>query len=256
MPLNRRDFLKMSGIAVAGLLVAKPLLDSVTHAKVAADSKSVVPKSKKRLALAFDVNACKAEDGCQICINACDYLHNIPHFGEPKDQIKWIWTASYESTFGEAPVDQNMAKKPFIVLCNECDNPPCVRVCPTQATFKREEDGVVVVDEHRCIGCRYCMAACPYGSRSFNWRDPRPFIKNINPDFPTRERGVVEKCDMCMERLAVGLIPACVLVCPEKAFLFGDMNDPNSEIYKTLHSKYSIRRKPELGTDPQVYYLM
>ena len=96
--------------------------------------------------------------------------------------------------------------KPVLLLCNQCDDPPCVRYCPTRATWKRE-DGIVMMDFHRCIGCRYCMAGCPYGSRSFNWRDPRPFIKKINLEFPTRTRGVVEKCNFCVERLAPGSHP-------------------------------------------------
>lgn len=256
MPVNRRDFLKISGLAIAGLLVARPLLDSIMHAKVSAKSTTATKKAvKNRLAMAFDIKACSAKDGCTKCIDTCDYLHNIPHFGEPKDQIKWIWTTTYQDAFGEAPVDKELENLPILVTCNECNNPPCVRVCPTQATFQRD-DGVVVVDEHRCIGCRYCMAACPYGSRSFNWRDPRPFIKKINPDFPTRTRGVVEKCDFCMERLIKGQVPACVEICPNHALIFGNMDDPNSEIRKVLGSRYSIRRKPELGTDPQIYYLV
>ncbi len=95
------------------------------------------------------------------------------------------------------------------VFCNHCENPPCVRVCPTKATFQRA-DGIVMMDYHRCIGCRLCMAACPYGARSMNYRDPRPFIAKINPDFPTRTKGVVEKCNFCEERLAKGMLPACV----------------------------------------------
>jgi molybdopterin-containing oxidoreductase family iron-sulfur binding subunit len=100
------------------------------------------------------------------------------------------------------------------------------------------------------------MAACPYGSRSFNWRNPRPFIKEIYPDFPTRTRGVVEKCNFCVERLAQGLQPACVEACQEKALVFGDLEDPNSEIREILNSKYTIRRKPGLGTMPEVYYIV
>lgn len=263
MPVSRRDFLKISGLALAGFVVGKPAMDSLIHSQVAAKSasaassaaQSVDPSSKKRLAMALDVRACTAKDGCRTCIDLCNYIHNIPDFGEPKDQVKWLWTTSYQDAFGEAPLDKDLASRPILVTCNECDNPPCVRVCPTQATFKRN-DGVVVIDEHRCIGCRYCMAACPYGSRSFNWRDPRPFIKKINPSYPTRERGVVEKCDFCMERLAIGQEPACVEVCPQQALIFGDMDDPNSAIQKTLRSRFSIVRKPELGTKPQMYYLV
>lgn len=257
MPVSRRDFLKMGGLALAGLVVGKPAVDSLLHLnKTSAESTATqAPVLKKRLAMAIDIKACTAKDGCRKCIDTCNYLHNIPDFGETKDQVKWIWTTTYEGAFGEAPQDQDLATRPILVTCNECDNPPCVRVCPTQATFQRD-DGVVVIDEHRCIGCRYCLAACPYGSRSFNWRDPRPFIKKINPYYPTRSRGVAEKCDFCMERLAKGLIPACVEVCPQKALIFGNMDDSESEIRKTLRTRFSIRRKPELGTKPQIYYLV
>jgi molybdopterin-containing oxidoreductase family iron-sulfur binding subunit len=99
------------------------------------------------------------------------------------------------------------------------------------------------------------MAACPYGSRSFNFRDPRPFIAETDPDFPTRMRGVVEKCNFCAERLAIGKQPACVEV-SEGALVFGDSSDPESEVSKVLHEHFTIRRKPHLGTGPQVYYLV
>jgi molybdopterin-containing oxidoreductase family iron-sulfur binding subunit len=134
-----------------------------------------------------------------------------------------------------------------------------VRVCPTQATWKRE-DGIVAMDWHRCIGCRYCMAACPYGSRSFNWMDPRPYIKNPNPEFPTRTKGVVEKCTFCTERLAGPgghpRPPACVEACPEKALVFGNLADPRSPIRELLATRSHIRRKPELGTGPDVFYIV
>jgi molybdopterin-containing oxidoreductase family iron-sulfur binding subunit len=113
-----------------------------------------------------------------------------------------------------------------------------------------------MMDWHRCIGCRYCVAACPYGSRSFNWGDPRPYIRELNPDFPTRTKGVVEKCTFCEERLAKGQMPACVEACKAKAMVFGDLNDPQSEVRKLLGSRYALRRKPELGTKPEVYYLV
>jgi molybdopterin-containing oxidoreductase family iron-sulfur binding subunit len=129
-------------------------------------------------------------------------------------------------------------------------------VCPTGATWKREEDGIVMMDLHRCIGCRYCMAACPYGARSFNWVDPRPHVADLNPDFPTRTQGVVEKCNFCSERLAKGQLPACVEACTEKALMFGDVNDPKSEIRQVLAKSYTLRRRAELGTGPNVYYLI
>jgi molybdopterin-containing oxidoreductase family iron-sulfur binding subunit len=113
-----------------------------------------------------------------------------------------------------------------------------------------------MMDWHRCIGCRYCVAACPYGSRSFNWSDPRPHIGQLNGDYPTRTKGVVEKCTFCDERLARGRPPACVEACPEKALVFGDMADPNSEVRRLVRDELTFRRKPELGTEPQVFYLL
>jgi molybdopterin-containing oxidoreductase family iron-sulfur binding subunit len=113
-----------------------------------------------------------------------------------------------------------------------------------------------MMDWHRCIGCRYCMAACPYGSRSFNWADPRPHIREISPDFPTRTKGVVEKCTFCEDRIADGRSPACVEVCPNKALVFGNLSDAESPVRQLLKTRYSIRRRPELGTRPEVYYLV
>jgi molybdopterin-containing oxidoreductase family iron-sulfur binding subunit len=155
----------------------------------------------------------------------------------------------------EQPYHQErLSKLPFLVLCNHCDNPPCVRVCPTKATFRRP-DGVVMMDMHRCIGCRFCMAACPYGARSFNWRDPRPYIKTVNQDYPTREIGVVEKCTLCDERLTRNQLPACVEA-SKGAIFFGDLNDAKSKVREVLRTQYTIRRKPQLGTNPQVYYIV
>jgi len=112
------------------------------------------------------------------------------------------------------------------------------------------------MDWHRCIGCRYCVAACPYGSRSFNWLDPRPRIAEIRPDFPTRTKGVVEKCTFCEERLAQGLQPACVEACREKALTFGNLSDPGAPVRELLRARYTIRRRPELGTGPEIHYLV
>jgi molybdopterin-containing oxidoreductase family iron-sulfur binding subunit len=100
------------------------------------------------------------------------------------------------------------------------------------------------------------MAACPYGSRSFNWTDPRPYIANQNPDFPTRTKGVVEKCNFCEERIEKGERPACAKACPQDAMIFGDLHDANSKVRELLRTRYTVRRKPELGTNPQIYYIV
>jgi molybdopterin-containing oxidoreductase family iron-sulfur binding subunit len=129
-------------------------------------------------------------------------------------------------------------------------------VCPTRATWKRD-DGIVMMDYHRCIGCRYCMGACPYGSRSFNWDDPRRHMGGVlSSDYPTRTKGVVEKCTFCEERLAKRQRPLCVEACPEGALVFGDLADSTSQVRELLRARHSIRRKPELGTQPAVYYVV
>ena len=256
MELGRRGFLKIIGLTSLGI-VAKPVLDVLSRMKLAEVSPTAGTLVGKRWAMVVDMKKCT--DDCNDCIHACHSIHNVPDFGNPKDEIKWIWHETYEHTFPgrhHEYIEENLERKPFMVLCNHCDNPPCVRACPVKATWKRKEDGIVMMDFHRCIGCRFCMAACPYGSRSFNWWDPRTHIKEINPDFPTRTTGVVEKCNFCAERLAKGLIPACVEACKEEALVFGDLSDPDSEVREVLRSHYTIRRKPELGTRPQVYYIV
>lgn len=260
---TRRRFLQVAGLSVLGLgagHVSSAMADA-REPKFVQAPKALVGK---RWAMVVDYSKCaKAKEGCVDCVNACNLAHNVPEFPNEKDAVKWIWKTSYEHAFPtaapgsgmEAYVKETTKGNPFMVLCNHCDNPPCVRVCPVQATFRRE-DGIVMMDYHRCIGCRYCMAACPFGARSLNWRDPRPFIKKENPEYPTRTRGVVEKCTFCVERLAVGLQPACVAACKDKALVFGDMEDPKSEVREMLRKHPSIRRKPELGTLPHVFYIL
>ena len=257
MPTNRREFLKVAGLAALGLAVAKPALDVFSRLKPAEASLIGEPLATTRWAMVVNTKACLEKDGCTDCIDACHRVHNVPALGTIKEEIKWIWTAPYEKVFPEQEykfLEGDLKHKPVLLMCNHCDEPPCTKVCPTKATWKRE-DGIVMIDYHRCIGCRYCMAGCPYGARSFNWREPRPFIDEINPDFPTRTRGVVEKCNFCAERLAKGLLPACVEACPEKALVFGDLEDPGSEIREIIRTEHIIQRLPELGTKPNVYYI-
>jgi molybdopterin-containing oxidoreductase family iron-sulfur binding subunit len=235
MMMNRKSFLRLAGFTA---LVHR------IHAAV----------SPPRWAMAIDVQKCLHKQGCTKCMDACGLAHNVPHFADRRREVKWIWKAPFRYAF---PSQENALYQdaPVLVMCNQCENPPCVRVCPTRATWKRE-DGIVMMDWHRCIGCRYCVAACPYGSRSFNWGDPRPAIAHINADFPTRTKGVVEKCNFCEERLAKGQAPACVEACPEKAMVFGNLNDPNSGLRKLIGTRYTVRRRPELGTQPGVFYIV
>ncbi len=208
--------------------------------------------------MVIDTRVCKEHPDCEACIEACHKAHNVPNIPFKRHEIKWIWKEEFEHAFPDIAdeyLSEYLHDREFLLLCNHCEHPPCVRVCPTQATFKRT-DGIVMMDMHRCIGCRFCMAACPYGSRSFNWRDPRPFIKEPNPKYPTRMKGVVEKCLFCTEQLAFGELPVCVRACPHGALKFGDLTDPNSEINQIIRENFVLRRKVSLGTGPSVFYIV
>ncbi|HYB21800.1 MAG TPA: 4Fe-4S dicluster domain-containing protein [Thermodesulfobacteriota bacterium] len=255
MEWSRRTFLKVAGTSALGLGF-KPALDALAGNAGSKLLKGPSALAAKRWAMAIDLAKCPLS--CTDCVAACHETHNVPDFGNPKDEVKWIWREPYGDVFPAQEhkfMGAGWKEKSVIVLCNHCEEPACVRVCPTQATFKRP-DGIVMMDYHRCIGCRFCVAGCPYGARSMNFRDPRPFIKKVNPDFPTRTRGVVEKCNFCVERLEQGLPPACVAACQEKALTFGDLENSAAQIRELLRAHFAIRRKPELGTHPQVYYLV
>jgi Fe-S-cluster-containing dehydrogenase component len=257
MKFDRRAFLKVAGLTLVGL-AAKPGWEVFSKVSSSDPSPASGVSSTKRWAMAIHLEKCWEVKGCTDCIDACHRIHNVPDLGTIKEEIKWLWTDRYEKIFPEHEfefTDNPHRLKLTPLLCNHCDDPPCIKFCPTRATWRRE-DGIVMMDFHRCIGCRYCMAGCPYGSRSFNWKDPRPFIKKINLEFPTRTKGVVEKCNFCEERLVQGLLPACVEACKEKALVFGDLKQPESEIRKTLQNKTVYQRQPELGTKPKVYYIL
>jgi molybdopterin-containing oxidoreductase family iron-sulfur binding subunit len=278
MSINRREFIKIAGastlLGLGGISASSMLKKNLLEAsQVVPDPKAL---TAKRWGMVVDMSKFKTEEDYKRVTDACHLIHNVPTIANPKEEVKWIWKETYEHAFpGQEDefLSPEIKHMPFTVLCNHCDNPPCVRVCPTKATFKRKSDGIVMMDMHRCIGCRFCMAGCPYGARSFNYRDPRPSINEENAlpydtifangqvvqkghlSFPTRMRGVVEKCTFCYERLAIGLKPACVEA-SMGALIFGDLEDPNSEVRKILGERYSFRRKPELGTHPSVYYIL
>jgi len=262
MAIKRRDFLKFGALTLLGTAASSVVSNFVAEGNAEEYAPAPEQLKGKRWAIAIEVKKCKeAQKSCGFkCIEVCDYIHNIPQIPDKKKEIKWIWHDEFEHVFPEQGatneyLDEYFKGVPFILLCNHCEHPPCVRVCPTRATFKRE-DGIVMMDYHRCIGCRFCMAACPYGARSFNWYDPRRFLKHLNPDFPTRTKGVVEKCTLCYERLAEGKKPACVEACPVGAMHFGDLNDPNSDVRKAIKGRMVIRRKEDLGTGPSILYIV
>ncbi len=270
MEKSRRSFLKVAGIAAIGLGVSPAMNFASSGTGMAVKAKNEQALIAKRWGMVIDTGKLNDEINEKM-IEACHKAHNVPDFNHEVDQekypgtrpvnhkqeIKWLWEEHFKYAFPDKE-DEFLADKfhdlPFLVTCNHCKNAPCVQACPTQATFKRE-DGIVIMDFHRCIGCRFCMAACPYGSRSFNFRDPRPFIAETNPDFPTRSKGVVEKCNLCAERLSKGEQPHCVEA-SEGAIVVGDLENPESEIRMLLKDQYAIRRNESLGTEPSVYYIM
>lgn len=256
MDKTRRNFLKLTGTSLLGLGLGGPAAAEHVHRP------ETKPGAGPRWAMVVDTRKCREKLGCTKCIDACHDRHNVPDIPDKQHEVKWIWKEDYPNAFPnqvhpwtqEAVLDSHV-----LVMCNQCERPPCVRVCPTQATFKAE-DGIVTMDMHRCIGCRYCVAACPYGSRSFNWQDPRPYIDGIRGDYPTRTKGVVEKCNFCAELLAKGQKPACVQACVadgnEGVLIFGDLNDPESDVSIALRENNTIRRKPSLGTSPHIFYIV
>ncbi|MBF0541426.1 MAG: 4Fe-4S dicluster domain-containing protein [Nitrospirae bacterium] len=255
MSLDRRDFLKITALTALFGLGSASAFKLLSPDEILAN---VEGAASGQLGMVIDMELFQTPTTIENVIEACNRAHNVPSIDNTKHEIKWIWTEKYENAFPENTsehLSEELKAKPFLVLCNHCDHPACVRVCPTQATFKRKSDGIVQMDYHRCIGCRFCMAACPYGSRSFNWENPRKYIKDVNPDYPTRTIGVVEKCNFCIERIERGLKPACVDA-SEGAMVFGKLDDPDSAVRAALATNYAVTRKTDLGTGPNVYYII
>ena len=211
--LSRRDFMKnvAGGSAVAVTVSAAPGV-------------ALGLEKPKRYAMVIDTRRCI---GCQACSVACKTENNVP-LGETRSWVEYIEK-------GEFP---NVRRSFLPRLCNHCEKPQCVDVCPTGATYKRKEDGVVVVDSNVCIGCKYCLQACPYGARF------------INPN-----TGAADKCDFCLHRVRNGLVPACVNTCQGRARIFGDLNNPDSEVSKILSTNATTVLRHEMGTQPMVYYI-
>jgi molybdopterin-containing oxidoreductase family iron-sulfur binding subunit len=205
--------------------------------------------------------------GCRRCVYAC-----VDENNQSRDpQIHWIRVLEFERrevtrriNFDEGDPFYDHERVPaegmayLPVSCQQCENPECVKACPTTATWM-EPDGIVVVDYNWCIGCRYCMAACPYGARYFNWTEPGIPPDELNPSThylgnQPRPHGVVEKCTWCIQRTRHGRYPACVEVCPVGARKFGNLLDPNSEMRYLMENERTFVLKAELDTKPKFFY--
>lgn len=229
---QRRTFLKTTLGAAAVAIAPGMLLMDMAHGKAEAVS------GKVRWGMLIDTAQCK--EGCNDCVSACNKENGLSG-GTSATDSQWIRKIEIKDISSGRELSLPM-------MCQHCEHPPCVDVCPTAASFKRA-DGIVLVDRHRCIGCRYCMMACPYKARSFV-HEP---LHEQNPDVP-RGKGTVESCTLCVHRIDQGMQPACTEACPNKAILFGDLNDPNSEIAKKVHSVASVQVRAELQLNPGVRY--
>jgi dimethyl sulfoxide reductase iron-sulfur subunit len=219
--------------------------------KAAGRSPEPALQNAKRLGMVIDQNRCI---GCWSCSVACKSENNVP-IGIYWLRVLTIGGSTMETPDGTFP---NLSLSFQPTNCFHCDNPPCVKACPVKATTKRD-DGIVMVNYDRCIGCRYCMVACPYNNRTFNWRKPvqdpakdTAAVGEVDP----RPKGVVEKCTFCFHRVDEGYLPRCVVACPTGARAFGDLADPNSEVATRLRERPSYVVFPEKGTEPSVHYVM
>jgi Fe-S-cluster-containing dehydrogenase component len=240
--MDRRDFLKNCCLLISSGVVAGGLSPDAWAKMIHKD----YDPAKQYYGMGIDINKCI---GCGRCMQACKTENDVP--GDPYYFRTWVEryvikvdksvTVKTISTTLDDPADvfveKDMLRSFFVPkLCNQCDHPPCVQVCPVGATFKTI-DGVTLVDDKRCIGCRYCIQACPYGARYLH-----PLTR------------VADKCTFCYHRLVRGLLPVCVEVCPKQARLFGDMKSIASPLGRFTRMNKIHVLKPSLNTDPKVYY--
>ncbi|WP_300513455.1 sulfate reduction electron transfer complex DsrMKJOP subunit DsrO [Aliiroseovarius sp.] len=239
LPANRsrRDFLR-SGAA----LVTATVAPGVTLMAFGGSAVQGAPDAGKRWGLLIDAGKCDPD--CTACVTACQDENGWRGQGDPQRDVQWIRKVTLK--------DKGTGRETSLpVMCQHCDQPPCVDVCPTGASFKRA-DGIVLVDKHICIGCRYCMMACPFKARSFV-HEP---VTNQKPHAP-RGVGTVESCTLCVHRIDAGGVPACVEACASAgygAIVFGDLLDPESEISQRLEEYPSLALRPDLDLNPGVRY--
>lgn len=215
------------------------------------------PLDGVKFVFGLDLNAC---NGNRMCVEACQKENNTDR-SISYIKVLEMERGSFNLEKSNAYFEGKVPKKDKFympVQCNQCENPPCTKACPVEATWK-QQDGIVVVDYNWCIGCRYCQTACPYEARHFNFHEPQVPSEEINPDQAylsnrIRPRGVVEKCTFCLQRTRKGKNPACLEACPTGARKFGNILDPKSEIYQIMKTKNVFVLKEELNTVPQFFY--
>jgi molybdopterin-containing oxidoreductase family iron-sulfur binding subunit len=227
---DRRQLL---GLAAAAVLAPGLRLVELARARSPEEAASAL----QRWGLLIDVGQCA---GCDDCVTACHEENGVTGHGRPATDAQWIRKVSLRDR-----ATGHVQALPL--MCQHCEHPPCVDVCPTGASFKRA-DGIVLVDKHTCIGCRYCVMACPFGARSFI-HEP---VTGQKPDVP-RGKGTVESCTLCVHRVDRGETPACVEACGE-AMTFGDLNDASSEIHRRLKSGPSTPLRADLALNTGVRY--
>jgi len=238
MSISRRKMLTASAAALAGAMVA-PGLRLVELAVAKSPEEAVT--AMRRWGILVDVAKC---NDCDACVTACREENGWQGHNRPATDAQWIRKVTLRDK--ETGYVQTLP-----LMCQHCEHPPCVDVCPTGASFKRA-DGIVLVDKHICIGCRYCMMACPYKARSFVHED----TTGQKPYAP-RGKGTVESCTLCVHRVDDGRIPACVEACSKdghQALVFGDLKDANSDIRKRLAAVSSTQLRPDLNLNTGVRY--
>ena len=237
--LSRRGFLAISAATLSGVMLAPGIrLIEIAGARAPEQAAS----KQVRWGLLIDTNKCTP--GCDDCVKACATENGIKDTGHPRTDAQWIRKVELK--------DMRTGHTHSVpVMCQHCEHPPCVDVCPTGASFKRA-DGIVLVDRHICIGCRYCMMACPYKARSIVFQD----VTDQNPDVP-RGKGCAEGCTLCVHRIDHAQQPACVEACAKaghNAMIFGDLNDPQSEIAQRVAKYASTHIRADLRLNPGVRY--
>ena len=237
---SRRSFLK-SAAGVGVTMLAPGVVLYAAAPQAVAQQAGQPADSKVRWGLLVDLAKCPP--GCDACVSACAGENGLKRSDAHESQ--WIRKVSVRDP-------KTGVRHEVPVMCQHCAKPACVDVCPTGASFKRA-DGIVLVDRHTCIGCRYCMMACPYKARSFVHAP----VEDQRPDVP-RGSGTVEACSLCVHRIDAGRIPACVEACAARAggaLVFGDLNDPSSAIAKAVAAHRGATIRADLGLDPAVHYL-